>query len=106
MAKNNNQAKDYNLATNPDPTLAKFEDEIKDLEKQIEPLGQEWQEIVDKALADPSSLTAEDRKRKVELEEEINPLREQLEEKRSEAREAGKSIRSAAGKPAWPEQGE
>jgi predicted nucleic acid-binding Zn-ribbon protein len=100
-----NQDKDYSTATNPDPTLAKYEDEIKEIEKQLDAPGKEWQEIVDKAVRG-ETLTNQDKQRKIELERQINPMREQLEEKRSEAREAGKGIRTSAGKPVWKSEGE
>ena len=98
------ETKDYSTAINPDATLARYEDEIKALEKQIDPLGTEWQTLVDKAIAG-NQLSNEERQRKIELERQINPLREQLEEKRSQAREHGKTVRSAAGNPAWPSEG-
>lgn len=99
------QDKDYSTATNPDPTLARYEDEIKELERQLDAPGREWQEIVDKAVKG-ETLNNSERNRKVQLEREIKPIREQLEEKRSQAREAGKGVRSTAGKPAWVTAGE
>jgi predicted nucleic acid-binding Zn-ribbon protein len=105
MSESEGQTKDYSTATNPDPTLARYEEEIKELEKQIDVPGKEWQDLVDKAVRG-ETLTTQERNRKVELEREMKPLREQLDEKRSQAREEGKRVRDRSGKAAWPGQGE
>jgi predicted nucleic acid-binding Zn-ribbon protein len=85
--------KDYSTAVNPDPNLARYEEEIKELERQIDVPGKEWQELVDKAVAG-QALTTTEKNKKIELERQIKPIRIKLEMKRDEARQQGNQVKA------------